>query len=254
MYVACSTLCFARHSLDRALRAIAELQFSKFDLALHEGGRHLKPSEVAADVVAAAARLRYGPGLAPAAFSVEIEAQSDDDYDRQFAAVCRLARLSMVPVVTLSAALAGVSFDAEVKRLMRLTGLAYQDGVQATVSTTAGTLTETPSNAVELCRRVPGLGLTLDPSCFIAGPCQGGSFDEVYPLVRHVHLRDTGRGPNSLQVRIGQGEVEYGRILSQLARHNYNRLLTVDVRDEPSAPVSMEPEVRKLKYLLESMV
>jgi sugar phosphate isomerase/epimerase len=55
-------------------------------------------------------------------------------------------------------------------------------------------------------------------------------------------------------VRIGQGEVEYGRILSQLERHHYNRLLTVDVRHEPLAPVSLEPEVRKLKFLLESMV
>ena len=38
-------------------------------------GPHLRPSEVAADVPAAAERLRYGGGLTPAAFSVEIEAR-----------------------------------------------------------------------------------------------------------------------------------------------------------------------------------
>src|SRR5262245_52702815 len=70
VYVACSTLCFARHPLERVLRIMAELEFSKVDVALHERGPHLKPSEVAADVHAAAQRLRYGPGLVPAAFNV----------------------------------------------------------------------------------------------------------------------------------------------------------------------------------------
>jgi sugar phosphate isomerase/epimerase len=254
VYVACSTLCFARHSLENALRAIAELQFTKFDLALHEGGCQLRPSEVAADGNAAAARLRYGPGLAPAAFSVEIEAADDADFDRQFTAVCRLARLSMVPVLTLSPAPAGSPLDDEVKRLTRLCALADKDGVQLAVATVAGALTETPADAVELCRSVPGLGLTLDPSAFIAGPHQGREFDEVFPYVRHVRLRDTGRGPNQFQVRVGQGEVEYGRIVSQLARKRYDRLLSVDIRDVPDADFAMTPEVRKLKYLLESMV
>src|SRR6185295_19941361 len=44
--VACSTLCFARFPLDRALRMIGELEFSKVDVAIHEDGPHLKPSEV----------------------------------------------------------------------------------------------------------------------------------------------------------------------------------------------------------------
>ena len=104
MYVACSTLCFARHSFEDALRAIAELQFTKFEAALHESGPHLRPSEAAADVHEAANRLRDGSGLAPAAFSVEIEAADDEDYQRQFQAVCRLARVSAVPLLTMSAA------------------------------------------------------------------------------------------------------------------------------------------------------
>jgi sugar phosphate isomerase/epimerase len=74
------------------------------------------------------------------------------------------------------------------------------------------------------------------------------------PHVRHVHLRDTGRAPGQLQVRVGQGEVEYSRIVSQLGRYRYDRALTVDIRDTPDPPFAMEPEVRKLKYLLESMV
>jgi sugar phosphate isomerase/epimerase len=254
VYVACSTLCFARHPLERALRIIAELEFSKLDVVLSEQGPHLRPSEVAADVSLAAQRIRIGPSLSPAAFTVEIEAADPDEYVRQLRAVCRLARLSAVCVVGLPAGPTGRGLDAEVKRLGPLVRLALEEGIVLTVPTRIGTVTEDPDAAVELCRRVPGLGLTLDPSHYLAGPHQGGSFDQVYPYVRHVQLRDTGRGPDQFQVRVGQGEVEYGRIISHLQRHGYNRLLTVAVHDIPDAPYAMDAEVRKLKFLLESLV
>jgi hypothetical protein len=48
--------------------------------------------------------------------------------------------------------------------------------------------------------------------------------------------------------------VEYGKIISHLTRVGYDRLLTVAIRDIPDAPFAMEAEVRKLKYLLESLV
>jgi sugar phosphate isomerase/epimerase len=249
--VACSTLCFGKYPFERALQTIAELGFTKVDVAIHEAGPHLKPSEVAADVHTVATRLRLGPGLTPCAFSV---ATGADDQTAHLTAICRLARLTSVAVVTIAAASAGTGLDAEARRLKDLCALAARDGVTLTVATRGGTLTETPERAVELCQRVPGLGLTLDPSHFVAGPNQGASWDAVYPYVRHVHLRDTGGAPNQFQVRIGQGEIEYGKIVSMLARQRYDRALTVDIHDIPDAPFAMEPEVRKLKYLLESLV
>jgi sugar phosphate isomerase/epimerase len=254
VYVACSTLCFARYPLERALRVIGELEFSKLDVAIHERGPHLRPSEVAADVPLAAQRIRIGPSLTPAAFSVEIEARSAAEHYRQLRAVCRLARTSMVSIIALPASPSGTDLDAEVKRLVPLVHLAQAEGIVLTLPTRIGTLTEDPDTAARLCERVPGLGLTLDPSHYIAGPHQGRSFEQVYPFVRHVHLRDTGRGPDQFQVRVGQGEVEYGRVVAQLARQNYDRLLTVAIQDVPDAPFAMDAEVRKLKYLLESLV
>lgn len=254
MFVACSTLCFGRRSLEDALQSAAALRFSKFEAAIHEHGNQLKPSEVAADVLAAAERLRYGPGLTPSAFNVEIDAPDEAEYHRQFKAVCRLARVSAVPVVTLRPAALEVPLDGEAARLAKLVRLGDADGVLVCVSTLIGTHTQTPEGAVSLCEAVPGLGLTLDPSHYTAGPNGNKNYDMVFPYVRHVALRDTGRGPNQFQVRVGQGEVEYGRIISQLARFRYGRTLSVDMRDTPDAGFPMEPEVRKLKYLLESLV
>jgi sugar phosphate isomerase/epimerase len=254
VFVACSTLCFGKHPLGRALQIMGELEFSKIDVAIHEQGGHLRPSQIAQDLNHAAQQLRVGASLTPAAFSVEIEAKGDDDFRRQLRAVCHLARVCMVPLVSLPAASAGSGMDAEIERLTALTRLAEAEGVMLAIETRVGTLAETPASAVELCESVHGLGMALDPSHFIAGPHQGKPFDEVYPYVHHVRLRDTGRGPDQFQMRVGQGEVEYGRIVTQLARYAYTRALTVDIRDIPDAPFAMEPEVRKLKYLLESLV
>jgi sugar phosphate isomerase/epimerase len=69
-----------------------------------------------------------------------------------------------------------------------------------------------------------------------------------------VHLRDTGTGPNQMQVQIGQGQVEYSRVLAQLGRYGYNRTLSIEIIDEPGLALDVETEVRKLKLLLESLV
>jgi sugar phosphate isomerase/epimerase len=254
VFVACSTFCFARYPLERALRTIGELEFTKLDVAIHEHGPHLKPSEVAADVALAAQRIRIGPSLTPASFTVDLDAPDFTEYQKQLRSLCRLARMSTVTLITLAAAPSGTGLDDEVKRLRTLVQLAEVEGVTLCVATRTGTLTELPAAAAELCERVPGLGLTLDPSHYVAGPNQGAGYDELYPFVRHVHLRDTGRHPGQFQVRIGQGEIEYGRIISQLQRYGYDRLLTVAIHDMADAPFAMDAEVRKLKYLLESLV
>ena len=254
MYVACSTLCFARFPLERVLRIIGELEFSKLDVAIHERGPHLRPSEVVADVALAAQRIRIGPSLTPAAFSVEIEASDPGEYERQLKAVCRLARMSTVSLLTIPAGPASAGLHAEVKRLTPLLQIAQAEGMVLTVPTHIGCITETPEGAIALCESLPGLGLTLDPSHFIAGPHQGQPFEDIFPHVRHVHLRDTGRRPDQFQVRVGQGEIEYGRIISLLSRNQYERLLTVAILDIPDAPFPMDAEVRKLKYLLESLI
>ncbi|HEV3204354.1 MAG TPA: sugar phosphate isomerase/epimerase [Gemmataceae bacterium] len=254
MFVACSTVCFTQYPLDRALRLIGELEFNKLDVAIDERGPHLKPSEVVADVALAGQRIRIGPSLTPAAFNVEIEAGNFEDYRKQLKAICHLARNSHVSLITIPAAPNTANVEEEVRRLEGLVHFAETEGIVLTVETRMGTLTEIPDQAVELCRRVPGLGLTLDPSHYISGPHRGTNFDQVYPFVRHVHLRDSGREAGRFQVRVGQGEIEYGRIIAQLARHHYNRLLTVETYDVPDSPYVMEQEVRKLKYLLESLI
>ena len=253
MYVACSTLSFSKVSLEDALRAVRELRFTKADLAIHDHSPHLTPAEVAADTGRAAQRLKAA-NLPLAAIYLNIGATDPAVAQAQFRAVCRLARVSTVPLVTVPAAPLGSDLDAEVARLQAWVNVAETEGVILSVETNAETVTADPHGAAELCRRVPGLALTLDPSHYHTGPHAKTGYDGLYKYVRHVRLRDTGRTPAQFQVRIGQGELEYGKVIAQLDRCRYDRALTVDIRDLPDSPFPVEPEVRKLKYLLESLV
>lgn len=251
MYVACSSLCFGRYPLVQALHAISEMNFHKVDLALHEDGPHIKPSEVLADVNRIAVQLRKA-NVSYAAFHCQMGPIAADLYRDTLRAVCRLSRLLAVPVVNIPAAPAGSALDQEVARLTPLLRVAESEGVILTVETHSATLTaEVPATA-ELCRLVPGLGLTLDPSHYMVGPLGEQDYEPLYPFVRHVRLRDTSA--DKLQVRIGQGRLEYGKIITGLAREDYNRALTVDIHDNLDQAMPTDQEVRKLKYLLESMV
>ena len=94
-----------------------------------------------------------------------------------------------------------------------------------------------------------GLGITLDPSHYICGPHRGG-YDQLLKHVVHTHLRDTKK--DKLQVRVGQGEVEYGRLIAQLGMVHYHRALSVHM--QPLPEVDHHGEMRKIRLLLESLL
>lgn len=254
MFVACSTRCFTHLSLDEALVHIAELDFTKVDIAIDPHSPHLTPADVLADPLRVARRIRAHANLIPSVITADFDLTNPERAEQEFRAVCKLARLLAVATLTTSAAPSGSDFEAEVRRLKTWVQIAAGEGQVLTVATRIGTLTELPEVAVRLCERVPGLYLTLDPSHYICGPNQNRPYDQVYPYVRHVHLRDSGRTPDKIQVRIGQGEIEYSRVVSQLERYQYDRGLAVEMANAPNLPFVMDTEVRKLKYLLESLI
>ena len=144
----------------------------------------------------------------------------------------------------------GTPFNAEIERLQELVRIAAKEGVVVGLVTESGRMTQDPGTAVVFCNNVKGLALTLDPSHYICGPHQGASYEQVMKHVCHVRLRDTTK--EQLQVRVGQGLIEYGRLITQLAKVNYTRALCVDI--EPMEDVDQMGEMRKIRLLLESLL
>ncbi len=248
MFVTASTACFPELSLEDALQRLVGLEFTSVEIAINEYGNGLKPSDVVNNFDQSIARCKDTHRLTPAAYAVDIA--PGDDYYKQFAACCKLAKATKVMTIVVPGAELGTPFNGEIERLRELVRIAAQDGVLVGVKTEVGKITQDPDTAVVLCNNVKGLGLTLDPSHYICGPHKGNNYDQVFKHVYHLHLRDTRK--DKFQVRVGQGEIEYGRLITQLSMLKYNRALSVLI--EPIADVDQTGELRKLRLLLESLL
>jgi sugar phosphate isomerase/epimerase len=247
--VAASSECYPDLPLSEAISRLGDLEYTSIELDIHENGAHLKPSQVLADTEHAIGFCRDTHRLDIVAYSLDLDATGELYYE-QFSAVCRLAKATKVVTLTVPSGVLGTPFNEEVERLRKLVSIAESQGVRVGILSQIGRLSEDPDTVTVLCDNVKGLGLTLDPSHYICGPYSGRGMDKLMKYVFHVHLRDSKK--DQLQVRIGQGEIEYGRLIGQLRKVNYDRALSVHIRPMPD--VDHMVELRKMRLLLESLL
>lgn len=249
MFICASTECFPELGPREVLQQLVDLEYTAVELTLHEQDGWLKPSEVLADLERAVGVCGDTHRMHIAALSVDIDA-TGDAYYQQFAAICKLAKAIKVVTLVVPSSELGTPFNEEIERLKTMVALAALEGAVVAMKTTIGSMTQDPDTAAVICDNVKGLALTLDPSHYIAGPHQGRSFDKLIKYAQHVHLRDTTK--QELQVRVGQGEVDYGRLVQQLNKEKYNRALSVYI--QPADDVDHHGEMRKMRLLLDSLL
>jgi sugar phosphate isomerase/epimerase len=248
VFVAATIDCFPELSPHEALEVLADLQFTAVEIPLHETGRGLKPSEVHADLERSARFCRDTHRLDIAALNIELA--PGPDYYTHFTSLCKLAKLIKVVTLVVPCSELGTPFNEEIERLRKLVEIASLEGAVVAMKTTIGTMSQDPDTAVVLCDNVKGLRLTLDPSHYITGPHQGNAIDKVMKYVQHVHLRDSSK--QKLHVRVGQGEVDYGKLIGQLEKVGYDRALSVDM--QPLEGFDHRAEMRKIRLLLDSLL
>lgn len=250
MFVAATTACFRDLPLEQALEKLAELEYTNVELMFHESENHLKPSRIADSLYDTVLSLKNLYRLVPMAVSVEIISEDDGEYLRQFLACCKLMKSLKIVNMTLRASQWGSPFNSEVERLGQCVQLAGDRGITVGLLTERGRMTEDIETAKALCKNVPGLQITLDPSHYIFGYEVPKNYDSLLELVSHVRLRDSR--PEKFQVCVGQGEIEYGRLITQLQHRGYNRGMSVDIH--PADDIDLVIELRKMRLLLESLM
>ncbi len=247
MYISASTYCFFDQRYEAACAQIAEFEFDKVELWLDEHSDHLRPSEIAASPEQFVGRFRESTRLSPIAFCLAHDVDA-----ATFGSLCKASKLLRVTQITVPASPLGTPFNTEIDRLREYCRAASVEGIRVSIKTRTGDLTEDPHTAVELCQAVPGLGITLDPSYYICGVNRGKSYDQVFPHVLHVHLRDST--PEQVQVQIGLGEIDYSRLINHLRRENYTRSLSVELLPSNDESLNRALELRKLRMLLETLL
>ena len=249
MFVAASTDCWPAPDLQSAIETLLDLEFVSVEIAIHESGPHTRPSEILADVDRGVQMLRHTHRMDISGYSIELASKGDEHYD-DFQELCRIAKATKVVNLTVPSAELGTPFNEEVEHLQRLVQIAEYEGARVAVRSQLGCLSEDPDTLMVLCNNVDGLGITLDPSVYVAGPAKGKSLDKILKFVYNVHLRDSR--PDAFQVSVGQGEIDYGKLATQLDREKYDRALTVHM--VPQEGLDHRVELRKLRRLLETLV
>ena len=249
MFICASTECFPDLSPQEVLDVLVDLGYTSIELPIHEQGGWLRPSEVQADFERSIHFCRDTHRLNIAALSIQLTPDRELYY-QHFATCCRLAKAIKVVTLVVPSSELGTPFNEEIERLRKLVEIAALEGAVVGVKTQVGCMTQDPDTAVVLCDNVKGLRLTLDPSHYLAGPHQGGNIDKVMKYVQHVHLRDSTK--SKLQVRVGQGEIDYGKLIQQLARVGYDRALSVHMT--PMEGYDHRAEMRKMRLLLDSLL
>lgn len=249
MFVAATTHCFNHLSMSDAIEKIGDLEFSHIELSLFESGNHLKPSEIRRDFSKAVDTCASTQRLSVVAYGLEITAEGEEYFDT-FQTCCELAKANRVVTLTVESGEHGTPFNEEVERFKRLVTIAERHGVRVGMRSKAGHLSADPDTVSVICGHVKGLGLSLDPSQYLYQQKSPGNYEKLLSYVQNVYLRDSTA--EELQVRVGKGIIEYGKLINLLRKEKYNRALCVDI--QPDDDADHMGEMRKLRLLLESLV
>lgn len=124
--------------------------------------------------------------------------------------------ITLVPGVAYPDVPAAVSMRRAAEELRARVDLGRDAGVEVTVEPHIGSITETPSQVLELLDMVPGLGITLDLSHFIMQgiPQTEVDVDELYTQVRLVHAR--AAKPGRLQVGMAENAIDFPAMVRRL--------------------------------------
>lgn len=249
MLVAASTECFGHLPLQEAVDRLLDLEYTSVEISIDEQGNQLKPSDVQAEFQRSVDQCLDTRRMNIVGYAVNISA-TGDQYFEQFDACCKLAKATKVVTISIPSGEHGTPFNEEIEKLKRCVDIASQQGVRVALRTETNCLSADPDTVCILCEHAKGLGVALDPSHFIYQRPDPVDYDRLLKYVYQVYLRDTTR--DKLQVKIGQGIVEYGRLVDRLAAQKYDGALTVHV--VPAPDIEHTAELRKMRLLLESLL
>jgi carbon-monoxide dehydrogenase iron sulfur subunit len=121
-------------------------------------------------------------------------------------------------------------------------------GLQLNIEPHWHSLAESPERAEWFCDQVPGLGLTLDYSHFIA---QGYSQAEIEPLhafINHIHARQACKGATNADMETGI--IDFERMIRKLEQEQWDGVICLEynpslIQDAPGQVLALKQQLEK---------
>jgi sugar phosphate isomerase/epimerase len=246
------TLAMGDHSFrmlshEAALDLIVALGFDGVKLAVWEGQSHIQPSDVRADPARWAARLgeRFAerslvvvdvvclPEPEFTALGLNHPGERERETARRFVAdmidfVARLgtASLTVYPGFNWPHEAHEVSLMRGCRELERHVAAAQELELTLLIEPHVHTVCETPADALRVCEEVPGLGLALDYSQFVAQGIAVEEANALIPRARFVHARGARLG--HLQASARENEIDWQAVVSALGADGYRGSMAIE--------------------------
>ena len=259
--VAGSTLLYTRFPLEKAVEHLAELGFEAVDVAMAEGWAHVDPSSAADDPEKAIERIATACddcGLDPIAVNGNPGEAHPEEQVRRVGALAAVADGIGASTITLPAAPRDTDLESDLERFRGFVMAAAGHDVTICVEAHYRQLTEDPAVALAYAERVPGLGITLDPSQFAVGPYwEAGCYDDLLEHIAHVHVRQAGDSWKTVQLSPDddRGRIDISRLVSKLESTGYDDAVTVEYIDSLDGidPESAERDAAAMRERISSL-
>ncbi len=119
-----------------------------------------------------------------------------------------------------------VSFERAAEELRWAVSEAQPHGLKLRIEPHIESVTWTPQLAVEMCRQVPGLSLTVDHSHFIFHGIPYEDIALMHPHGTHWHARQARLG--EAQSRFRDGMIQFDRIVKDLRARQYSGVICLE--------------------------
>jgi sugar phosphate isomerase/epimerase len=245
--LSCTDFSFPLLDHDRALAVIALLGLRGADIGLFEGHGHLKPSRELAKPARNGANLKrklavHGLEAADiflqshesfAEYAINHPDAKRREFAREqfvraldYARSAGSAHITVLPGVTFTGESRGASLSRSAAELEWRLGQAKAIELQLAVEPHVGSIINTPERSLDLARRVPGLGLTLDYAHFTRAGIADARIEPLTPLATHLHARAARRG--RLQSSIKENTIDFPRMVKTLAKREFTGWIALE--------------------------
>ncbi|MEI6132184.1 MAG: sugar phosphate isomerase/epimerase [Bacillota bacterium] len=245
MTVYCSTSIKTTLPLDEALGVIASLGFKEIDLLAILAWAHVNPAEMVSDFSGAISRvesLLKKHSLSMRAMNTGTNQQLHDRSPEGVAArnlevdaLCRFMKHFGVKVAAIQPLQKDPTrpwqevIDDCVLTLKEQFAIGETHGIQFGLEMHANSPIETLEQAEYLLSKMPDIPLVYDPTHFVM--LGMGVKDSAFLMDNaiHCHLRDAGFG--KMQTHMGEGDVDFALLFSELKKRNYKGNFTIEYLD-----------------------
>jgi len=263
---------FGPKPLEEAARIIHHMGFQTMDLGACLGNTQINPFEASdqPDLVAERVNavldrlglqrgecfvLDFGQPINHPDPSVRSETRRRFKPLTRFARIVGCPSVMLIPGIVHSSLGENASYDLSVVELKELCDIAEDNQIHLNIEPCEPSVVQNPKDAAQICRDVPGLGLTLDYSHFIDPGYVQREIECLHPFARHFHARQAA--PGKRVESVGKGTIDFRRVLSLLERDKYDGVVAVEYVEcetTRACGVNVWEETPKMKAELERLM